>query len=734
MTETNPVQNPGRISALLPNITAGLVFGVTEVILAISLASLMFSGPLEAYLPRGIAIMLLTSILHMVVVSIFSRMQGALSGIQEGIGVLMAVSIASLAGAIGAVPELLPSVITLIVLTTLAVGCFMLLVGYFRLGGLMRYIPYPVIGGFLAGTGWLLVQGSFGVTADYALTLDNLPNLLQPGQLILWLPGVIFGLVLYVAVRRSNHFLVMPTILLGGLVLFYLVLFLTGLSPQAATERGLLLGTMGGNAVWQPFPLVELAQADWGAVLKQAGNMGIVVILSTISLLLNISGLELELHKDVDLNQELRVAGFANLLAALGGGMVGFHDLGYTALAHHIQGRGRIAGLVTALFCLVILVVGSSLLAYVPKALLAGLLLFLGLKFLHEWLIEGYWKLGRVDYGVVLLILFIIAASDFLIGVSVGLILMVVIFVVNYSRINIFHHVLSGAETASRVERNAYHQRELVKLGRQVYILELQGFIFFGTANTVLEQIRTRLNDADEKRLVFLILDFRRVTGLDSSALFSLTKAKHLAEAHDFTLIFTNMMETMQEELSRSGLTADKQLIFFPDLDHGLEWVEEAMLEKGRITKMHFSTHLGAQLADLGFQAENTPKLLDYLERMKLMEGDYLIRQGEPFSDLYFIEVGQVSVYLELENDKRVRVQTPSMGTIVGELGFYLDVPRSASVIADMNTIAYRLTRKAMEDMKVKDPELAIAFNDMMLRVIAERLVTTNRELAALNR
>jgi SulP family sulfate permease len=117
-----------------------------------------------------------------------------------------------------------------------------------------------------------------------------------------------------------------------------------------------------------------------------------------------------------------------------------------------------------------------------------------------------------------------------------------------------------------------------------------------------------------------------------------------------------------------------------------------------------------------------------------LNEGDYLIHQGEAFSDLFFIELGQVSVYLELENDKRVRMQTPSMGTIVGELGFYIDAPRSASVVADARTIAYRLTRAAMREMKAKDPELAIAFNELMLQVIAERLVATNREVLALNR
>jgi SulP family sulfate permease len=88
---------------------------------------------------------------------------------------------------------------------------------------------------------------------------------------------------------------------------------------------------------------------------------------------------------------------------------------------------------------------------------------------------------------------------------------------------------------------------------------------------------------------------------------------------------------------------------------------------------------------------------------------------------------------MELEHEKRVRVRTLGKGSVVGELGFYLDVPRSASVIADSKALAYRLTRPAMETMKAQDHELAMAFNDLMVRLVSERLITTNREVAVLN-
>lgn len=734
MTANTATPKPTFVSRLLPNITAGLVIGFIEVIFSVSIASLIFSGPLKPYLPRGIAVVLVTSTLCMLISAIFARVDEVISGLQENPAVLLTITVASLGGVLAGGPDLLPTVLMLILVTTMLTGLFMLVLGIFRLGGLMRYIPYPVIGGFMAGTGWLLAQGSIGIMAHYPLQLDTLGRLLEPDQLLLWIPGVVFGLVLFFGVRGINHYTAMPGLLVGGLAVFFVLLFIGGMSIDQAIARGLLLGPIGGTASWQPLPFAELAQTNWGALLREGSNIATIVLLAAINLLLNISGLELAHRKDIDLNRELRTAGFSNIVSALAGGMAGFHDLGFTVLNQRIGAKGRTAGTIAGLVCLFMLLAGTAAFTYIPISLLGGLLLFLGLNFLEEWVFLGWKKLGRVDYGVVLLILFIIVISNFLVGVTVGLILTVIIFVVDYSRINIFRYSLSGAEMASHVERNPITRRELVRLGTHVYILELQGFIFFGTANVVLEQVNKRLHDSNEAPLLFLVLDFRRVTGLDSSAMFSLTKVQHLANTHQFTLVFTDMSDASKTELARSGEGFDEQTEFFPDLDHGLEWCEGQLLHRSPITQRRIAASLQLQLGDLGFSAENVTKLKTYLEKITLEEGEYLIHQGEAFSDLYFIEIGRVSVFLEMDDGRKVRVQTPSMGTIVGELGFYVDAPRSASVVADMKTIAYRLTRDSMRQMKMNDAELAIAFNELMLQVIAERLVTTNRELMALNR
>ncbi len=729
------LREESRPERLLPGLISGTLLGLTEVIISASLGSLVFSGELALYLPYGIGMGLVTGVVVLIGISLTSRAPEMIGSTQDSTSVILAVIAAALVRALSTASpaEKVATILGAIAVTTILTGAFLLALGHFQLGKLVRFIPYPVMGGFLAGTGWLLMQGSFGVMASFPLTLTNIPALLRAEQLMLWVPGVLFALILFIGLRRIKHFLALPGILIGAIAVFYVALLVTGTSIGTATAHGLLLGKVAGRATWQPFALDRLTAVNWAAMLGQSGNIAIVPILSVVSLLLNASALELVFHQDIQLNRELKAGGLANVVSGLAGGMLGYQALSLSALNYRMGARGRLAGLVAGALCAVALFAGAALLAFFPKAILGGLLLYLGLDFLYEWAVAGWSKLSRIDYAVVLLILGVIAATNFLIGVAVGLVAMIILFVLNYSRINVVHHALSGTELRSNVERCAYHRRALNEdLGRRIFILELQGFIFFGTANVLLDQIRARVADKEGPKVRYLILDFRRVTGLDSSAVMSFVKGRQLAEAQNIVLVFTHLPEAVRRRFEVDGLAAnDSTVRFFPDLDRGLEWCEEEVLEADKITIIHVPVTLSAQLADSGFSKANTARLWEYLERADLNEGEYLMRQGEEADKLYFIERGMVSVCLELDNGERVRLQTLGLGTAIGEPGLYLGTKCTASVIADSPTIAYRLTRAALAEMKAKDPELAATFHEFAARLLSERLAATTRTLEA---
>jgi SulP family sulfate permease len=113
-------------------------------------------------------------------------------------------------------PALLPTVIMALAVTTGAVGIIYVLLGTFKLGNLIRFIPYPVVGGFLAGSRYLLAQGAFNVMTDQFFSLAHLPALLAPAMVVRWLPGCSIGVTLVVLLRRYNSVFILPGIIVGS--------------------------------------------------------------------------------------------------------------------------------------------------------------------------------------------------------------------------------------------------------------------------------------------------------------------------------------------------------------------------------------------------------------------------------------------------------------------------------------------------------------------------------------
>ncbi len=723
--------NQTASSRLPTEIAIGVVLGLTEAFFAVSLGGLIFSGRLADHLSIGIGMALIAGSAALVLTSILASASPAIGSLQDGPNVLIAVVAGSLAASVSDPDQLLVTVLLAMIAATLLTAGILLLLGVFRWGGLVRYIPYPVVGGFLAGTGWLLVRGALDILAG-PVQLASLPALLDPQRLLLWLPGVLFAVALFAALRRINHFLTLPAMLLGGLGAFYLALWVTGIDLAQATERGLLLGGAGGS-IWRPPNLLGLGTPDWGALVGQIGNIGAVLGISLISLLLNASSLELVLKRDLDINRELRAAGVVNLASGIAGGMVGFLSIGLSALAVRGGARSRWPGVIGGLVVLVVLLIGYAAIAYFPKALLGGLLFTLGLDFLDEWVVRSWKRFTRAEYGVVLLILVVIAATDFLVGVGVGLAAMIVHFVISYSRVDVMRHKLSGAELRSNVERNALEQRALARGGEAIYLLELRGHLFFGTAVSILDRIRARVEEAGRPAVRFILLDFKHVTGVDASTALTFLKAEQLARERGISLCLTDMPAAVRLRLEQAGLAAESPALrHFADLDRGLEWCEEQLLQADGEIAGALPDDLCDQLCLLGFEEAFAERLPPYLEPLEIPAGGYLMRRGEASDCLYYIEDGRVSVLLERDGAEPLRLRTIRRGATVGEMGFYTGSVRTASVVAEVSVRVQRLTLSSVAAMTAREPDLSASFHRWIARLLAERLAAATRSVEAL--
>ncbi|MBV6450233.1 MAG: hypothetical protein MHPDNHAH_00954 [Anaerolineales bacterium] len=719
---------------LLPSLTAGLIAAIVTISMEISLAALIFSGDLSQFLPGGIGLMLFGAFAVGIVIALTTSLPGMIGVPQDTPAAIVGLIGASIAVAMkGAEPNAVyATVLAAISVTSILTGIFFLLLGRFKASGFVRYIPYPVVGGFLAGTGWLLSLGAFGVMVSGGLSITHL---FSANNLVSWAPGAVFAVALLLILKRSNHFLITPGALIVATLLFYGYLLIAGIPVAEASSRGWLLGPFPSGGLYQPLTPAAFALIDWSAILQNFGKIITILALSIIALLLNASALEVTVKQDIDLNRELQSAGWANLIGGLGGSPVGYQTLGMSSLAHRLGAKSRLANLISASICGLTLFFGASLISFFPKPVLGGMLLYLGLTFLSDWLIDARKSLPLLDYLLVWVILFIIATVGFLEGIAAGIFIAAALFVVSYSRVSVIKNTLDGSIYHSKVDRPKIHRDILHQHGSEIFIMSLQGFIFFGTIQGILDKLRARIADHSQGELSYIVLDFRRVTHLDSSAVFGITRLKQVAQANNILMVWTDVKPGMVKNLERGGLhdATDDTFIIKPTLDEGVEWCENRILAKRGMNDLTgFIERVEHQIKRVFPGLQDVDRLLKYLERRELREGEVLMKQDDPAEEMYFIESGLVTIELELPNGKRMRLRSIRGGATVGEIGLYLGEARTASVIASRHSTVHRLTGQALKEMHENDPQIAALFHEWIVRLLAERIADNNRIIEAL--
>src|SRR5207344_2439877 len=275
-----PRRSAGRLSSL----AAGVIIGAVEAVLAIAFAAFVFGGVLVGRLADAIGLYLVAAALTLGILAWRAGRRGVVGSVQDAAAAVLAVvasttaakaaDIAKVAQATGLKdyekPDVFLTVIAATLVVTVLCGVVFLALGTFRLGNLVRFIPYPVVGGFLAGTGWLLFKGGIYIASGVELHLRTFELLVSPVTLKRWLPALAFGMILLLAVRRVKKPLVIPIVLGIGIVLFAIGMLATGSSIDAAKHGRWLLGPFESVRLWQPWALRAITGADWSAVLGQS--------------------------------------------------------------------------------------------------------------------------------------------------------------------------------------------------------------------------------------------------------------------------------------------------------------------------------------------------------------------------------------------------------------------------------------------------------------------------------
>jgi SulP family sulfate permease len=418
-----------RFKYFVNSVMVGSIIGLITAFYTISLATLIFADKFGQYLSHGIGLMLFGAFVIGCIVALLGPFPGQIAAPQDSTSAILAVMAVTISTSMSvdiSVQEKFLTFLVTIALTSFFTGVVFMLLGRFRLGNLGRYIPDPVIGGLLAGIGWLIISGAIRLMIEVPLHFLTLPLLFD--TLINWLGAVLFTALLMLILKQYNSIIRFPLMLVGAIVFFHAILLIVDISLEEALEQGWLIGSFLESNFWHLINFTDLSLVHWFVILEQVNYMITIVFTSIIMLLVNARGMELLTEKKIDINRELSANGLANIVAAFGGSGVGFTLLSETSLINQFRANNRLTGGIVALMSGIVLF-NTSFLFLLPKFIVGGLLLYIGIGFLQKSLYDGFFKLSKTEYLIVLLVFFTTATIGFLEGIMVG-VMVALIFIV----------------------------------------------------------------------------------------------------------------------------------------------------------------------------------------------------------------------------------------------------------------------------------------------------------------
>lgn len=715
----------GNARQAFKDLIAASVVSLVAIAFYISSATLLFQGPLATHLSAGIGAALLGG----AVLAIFQAARGSIALASAGpvpSSVPVLAGLTSVVAAECSAASAFPTAVAALGLAALCIGLASLALGLMRAGDAVRYIPYPVIGGFLASSGWLMLSGGLGVVLGQSFTLGLVPKLLSELPSAQLVAGGLVAVTLWLATLRNKHVLVMPALIVLFMLAIHAWLWMHGVGLEAAREQGWLGNEFSKSIPVSPLTPPVFRLVDWMAIVEHSGVILSAVIISIISLLLTDSSLEVAFDERADFNRDLRVQGLGNIVLGFAGGLAGGVSISRSILNKEAGAVTRWTGVAKACMCVLAIFAGGPVVSLVPKAVLGGILMSIGIGTLKLWLVDGGRKLSRNDYVAVLAITCVTIFVGYLPAVAAGVVFCCFDFAVSSAKLVPIRKAFSRNEWPGKVERGASEVAALRESGDRLRIVELQGALFFGSIRKLANNLDDLLSRGEKPDR--LVIDFKRVPWMDSSAAQAMLRVLKVAKRFNVPVSFTNVKGDLLRLLRVNGCIFDGGPAIVEDIDHAITLWEDEQLRR----HVRSATPLEDWLeAELGSKAA-VEELLLWLEKIELKAGEILFAQHDTADSLYLVQEGRLTATVQSDG-KVFKIRSFQAGGTVGEMGLYRQARRSATITADEPCSVLRMSQATMQAIESKSPELALSLHKLFVRLLASRLEFANAQSTALS-
>jgi sulfate permease, SulP family len=737
--EAKPVASPRAkfsVAAVRGDVVAGLVSSTVAIPLAMAFGMFAFVTLGDEYFAYGAMAGLLSAVIAGVASVVLgdrsTRLYAPRITTTFFLGLLL-YSLLHREAAGGGAPGV-PATLLVFFAIILLGGVFQALFGLMRLGTLIKFAPHPVMAGFqnMAAVLLFLVQLGNVLGFEHNVRFTRVFGALDEARPLSLLVAVVTFATMWHARRITTR---LPPMLVGlgcGMIGYYMLLFV-GLGDRLGPIIGVQTASAAMRTVLVDFsglPMADPLEQSWSLIVTSALALAIIASIDAL-LCAKLASRPGELRADDD--SLLVRLGIANAISAVFGGITSGINIGPSLANRAFGAQTSLSVLVNAAAALAAATLLFPLLAYIPRAVLSAAVMVIAIQHIEPWTRQlaqrlvspGTPQRGAIalDLGVCLFVSLLSIAVNVVLAVFIGLVLAVLLFVVRMSRSNI-RKLYRCDNVRSRRYRDPAELEVLHAQGASVLVIELQGALFFGSA----ERLAQIVDRETTHGIAAVLLEMRRITEIDSTGarILSDIDAALAARGVKLALVLSARTETAAR-LADIFHAPDR---FFPDIDRAIEWAEDDLLRQTAMTQS--SEWPLEQLPLVGdFTADQIERLRGWLEPVAWPAGAVVFRSGDPGSSLYLVTKGRASVHI-LHDDGDIRLATFAPGAVFGELALLDRGPRSATITADEDLRAFGLSEASFAVLCQQQPELAIKLLTSLGRELSVRIRYANMTIQQL--
>jgi len=634
------------------------------------------------------------------------------------------------------------SAVLSLTLTALVCGILQLLFGTIGLGRLIKYMPYPVVSGYLSGVGLTIIVSQIPKFLGAPKGINFWDALGSPSM---WhCQGIFVGAVtMAVMVAAPAVIKAVPAAILGlasGIIAYMGLCFAY---PSLCLLEGntLVIGPLAGSGASLSDTIFGHWKAFGGMNITAIGNLLVPAV--TLAVLLSIDTLKTCIVLDTltrsrhNSNKELIGQGLGNLTSSLIGGMPGAGTMGATLVNISSGARTRLSGIIEGSLALVVFLILGKLIAWVPIAALSGILIVIGFRMLdrHSLLLLKS-RSTILDFFVIVAVVIVALTVSLIAASGAGIALAIGLFIREQIHGSIVRSKTYGNQNFSKQIRLPEEMAILEKHGDRSVVFELQGSLFFGTT----DQLYTAL-EPELKTRSYIILDMRRVQSVDVTAAHMLQQVEDMLAENKAFLILSQLPENvsgghdLRQYFDQLGQARQESCAkTFDELDNAMEWVENRIIEEARLERIQEKP---LELREIDLFKNRKEKALAALESCMEMRshkaGEKIFSIGETGDEIFLIRSGTVRIVLPLGGKQSHHLATFGRGDFFGEMAFLDKAPRSADAMAFTDTDLFVLSRSRFDTLADEHKKIAINLIEGIARVLAIRLRYANTELRTLH-